>query len=225
MALGTTNIGIDDVYTETGGSAGNNSSLKSLYTTSWNEGPSPGDGTYAWWGTGAKAPGYNILYNPYNNFSGTLPSTNNYKLEPVGRNLAAYMGGSSGYVIDFYMQNDLGSIRPPDPQNDVSAYFQLQDRPLTSDVIATASNLIGPGQTYGPVDVSQITTFNVNYFYCSCQVDCNNPGTTYAVQVYLNGSQVYSQGGLTGVHTFDWNNFSPFPTNSGGGFIIEFFFN
>ena len=228
MAIPATNVYLNDngsnqgIFSDiNGGASSSQVKFSDMVIKDWASGPAPGSGAYSYWGWGLKTGSANPLYNPMNNASGQI--TSNFKFSYF-KNAYAYMDQST-YVIDLYIENRIPSAPRTDPPNDCDVDFALYDDTLSSNSIAAIGGFAAQnGGTYGPTDQSQSFTFNVEYFYVSGAVNCQglNP---YTVDFLVNGTQVWNIGGTgPGPTSFDYNNFTSLPTNSGSGFDIEIYF-
>jgi hypothetical protein len=234
MGLGATNLSLVDILAETGANSANDNSFKTYNSSSWAQGPNPGDGTETFWGSGVKsggAIGPNILYNPYNNGANSgSPSftpgvSNNYKFG-FFQNYYGYMDGSN-YLIELYVENNIAPATRPDPPNNVDFDLGLYNAALTSGSLAAifAGNVQENGGTFGPLDVSNPNTFNVNYLYVTGGY--NNTGNdTYQIDIVVNGNLQYTAGGVPGgtPQAVSYNDFVSTPLNNGNGFLLEVFF-
>ena len=220
MSIGSTNVNLDNLYIElNSGSATDNSFYNYINAFSWAQGPAPGDGTVGYWAWGVKS-GVNqdILHGPYAN-GVTAGRTANYKFSDF-KNSYGYFD-QSNYVIDLYIENNIPPAGRGDPPNDISFDLALVDETLTSNSIcAIAGNAGQNGGTWGPSDVSQSFTFNVEYFYVTGGV--NNQGfNPYTAELYVNSTNVWNAAG-NGLIAIDSTMFSSIPQNS-GGFVVELY--
>jgi len=230
MPIGTTDIHLDDngsnggIYSDVNATGAGGSQVKysDLIIKEWDNGPAPGDGTNSYWAYGLKTGASNPLYNPMNSAGGSQIGSN-FKFS-FFKNSYAYMDQST-YVIDLYIENQIPPAPRPDPPNDCVVDMALYNDLLNSNSICAIGGTANEGGgTYGPVDVSQSFTFNVEYFYVDGAVSCNG-FPPYTVDVYVNSTQQYFFGGAgPGAHAIDYNSFNSTPTNSGSGFEIEFYF-
>lgn len=226
MPLGTTNIKLSDIRGETSAFVGTNDSFYDYNAFSWAQGPAPGDASQTFWGAGTKTGvSGDILYNPSNNGAGTGVSSN-FKFG-FYKNYFGYMD-QSNYIIELYVENNIPPAGRGDPPNNADFDGALRSEDLTSDVICpvVANNVPENGGTFGPGDVSQATTFNVEYFYIDGVYQCAgfNP---YNIEIYVNNGLEYSAsvGGGIGPQTFDYTQFStPDVQNNGSGFSIDVYF-
>ena len=213
MPLGTTNIGINSVYTELGFNPASNLSLKKSEETSWIEGPPPGANTYSYIGFGLNNITNDQLYNPVVQ-SGSFGLSSNYKLG-YAKNLQAYMDGTS-YYINVDVRNNLGGM-----MDNATFDTQLWDESYTYGPIA--GGVIGPvaaGMTQNG-NVDNPSTYNVYYGYFVLKFDVSDPMTNYTIDIDVNGN-TYNAGGLTGgmIYQIDSTNLSGLPINNGNGFTI-----
>lgn len=227
MPLGTTNIKLSDIRTETNSFQGTNDSFYEYNEYSWAQGPSPGDNTVSWWGSGVRGGvAENILYTPTNNGSPVAGTSTNFKFG-FYKNYYGYFD-QSNYIIELYVENNIPPASRPDPPNNVDFNGELKDYALLSNVICpiSANGVMENGGTFGPGDVSQSTTFLVNYFYISGTYVCNgfNP---YNIDIYVNNGLEYSASvpGASGPQNFDYTQFNtPDVQNNGSGFSIDVYF-
>lgn len=227
MPLGTTNIKLSDIRTETNSFQATNDSFYDYNAYSWAQGPSPGDNTVSWWGSGVRGGvAENILYTPTNNGSPVAGTSTNFKFG-FYKNYYGYFD-QSNYIIELYVENNIPPASRPDPPNNVDFNGELKDYALLSNVICpiSANGVMENGGTFGPGDVSQSTTFLVNYFYISGTYVCNgfNP---YNIDIYVNNGLEYSASvpGASGPQNFDYTQFNtPDVQNNGSGFSIDVYF-
>lgn len=229
MPIGTTNIHLDDdgsnggIFSDVNQSNFTGSDLKfsDLVINDWAAGPAPGDGTNSYWAYGLKTGSDNPLYNPMNSASGQ--QTSNYKFSYF-KNSYAYFD-QANYVIDLYIENNLPPAGRGNPPNDVDVDFSLKDDTLTANSICAMGGIAPEnGGTYGPIDVSQSFTFNVEYFYIEGGV--NNQGfNPYNFDLIVDGTTVLTLAGGTGSQSVDYTMFSSVPTNTGNGFVVDCIFN
>jgi len=225
MAVGSTNVnlaGTGSIYDElNGGASGGQVKFSDMVEKQWSNGPAPGDGTYSYFGWGLKTGNANPLYDPMDNASGQISS--NFKFD--------YFKGATGFfdqsvfTLDLYIENQIPPAPRTDPPNHVDVDLALYDDTLTSNSICPIGGFATQGGgTYGPTDVSQSFTFNVEYFYVNGGVNCQglNP---YNIDIHVNGSSVLFIGGAgPGSQPVDYNAFSSVPTNTGSGFEIDCYF-
>lgn len=223
MPLGSTNISLSGILTETNAFAGSNDSFIDYNNYSWEQGPPPGDNTANFWGSGVKnGVSDNILYNPSFNGANTGVS-NNFKFS-FYKNYYGYMD-QANYVIDMFIENSLPPASRPNPPNTAVVDMGLQGSNYLGFNIAPLDGTANEnGGTYGPVDKSNSNTFNVEYFYATGGVQ--NQGTSnYTLDIRVNGSNVYYQTGLNGTTPINaTNDFSSIPVNNSNGFIVEYYF-
>lgn len=227
MPLGTTNIKLSDIRTETNSFQGTNDSFYEYNEYSWAQGPAPGDNTVSWWGSGVRGGvAENILYTPTNNGSPVAGTSTNFKFG-FYKNYYGYFD-QSNYIIELYVENNIPPASRPDPPNNVDFNGELKDYALLSNVICpiSANGVAENGGTSGPGDVSLSTTFLVNYFYISGTYVCNgfNP---YNIDIYVNNGLEYSASvpGNSGPQNFDYTQFNtPDVQNNGSGFSIDVYF-
>jgi hypothetical protein len=224
MAIGGTNVSLaSGIYNElNGGYGGDISFYNDCNAFSWPQGPSPGDNTVSYFAWGTKTGvDQDILYGPYNN-GVTAGLTANYKFSYFKNTYGFF--DQANFVLDLYIENNLPPAGRGDPPNDVDVDFGLYDQTLTSNSICPiGGNAAENGGTYGPSDVSQSFTFNVQYFYVSGGINCGG-FANYNVDIYVNSSNEYSAGGLNGANSIDYTMFNTTPVNSGNGFNFEFYF-
>jgi len=224
MAIGGTNVSLaSGIYNElNGGYGGDISFYNDCNAFSWPQGPSPGDNTVSYFAWGTKTGvDQDILYVPYNN-GVTAGLTANYKFSYFKNTYGFF--DQANFVLDLYIENNLQPAGRGDPPNDVDVDLGLYDQTLTSNSICPiGGNAAENGGTYGPSDVSQSFTFNVQYFYVSGGINCGG-FANYNVDIYVNSSNEYSAGGLNGANSIDYTMFNTTPVNSGNGFNFEFYF-
>lgn len=224
MSIGGTNVSLaSGIYNElNGGYGGDISFYSDCNAFSWAQGPSPGSGAIGYFAWGTKAGvDQDILYGPYNN-GVTAGLTANYKFSYFKNTYGFF--DQANFVLDLYIENNLPPAGRGDPPNDVDVDFGLYDQSLTSNSICPIGGQAAEnGGTYGPTDVSQSFTFNVQYFYVNGGVNCGG-FANYSVDIYVNSSLEYSAGGLTGSNGIDYTMFNSTPVNSGNGFSFEFYF-
>ena len=187
----------------------------------WAQGPPPGSNTVSDWQWGVKSGvDQDILYGPYSN-GVTAGRTANYKFSDF-KNSYGYMD-QANYVVDLYIENNIPPAGRGFPPNDVTVDVGLYDQTLTSNSICVISGTAPEnGGSFGPTDVSQSYTFNVQYFYVYGGI--TNQGTNpYNCDIYVNGVQEVFLNG-TGTQTVDYNAFNSIPQNNGAGFTIDFYF-
>ena len=226
MGLGSTNVSLSGIRDETSSSTGANDSFYDYNAFSWAQGPPPGDGSNSFWGAGTKTGvSGDILYNPSNNGAGA-GVTSNFKFG-FYKNYFGYMDQST-YVIDLYVENNIPPAGRGNPPNFVDFDGALRSEDLTSNNIApiVANAVPENGGTFGPADMSQPATFNVEYFYIDGVYACGgfNP---YNIEIYVNSGIEYSASvpGISGPQFFDYTQFNtPNVQNNGNGFICEVFF-
>jgi len=228
MPIGTTNIHLDDdganggIYSElNNGGSGSDVKFSNMVIQDWADGPVPGSNTNSYWAYGLKTGASDPLYNPMNSAGGSQISSN-YKFSYF-KNSYSYMDQST-YVIDLYLDNVLPPAGRGDPPNDCDVDLGLYDNSLTSNSICPiAGQAAQNGGTFGPTDVSQSFTFNVEYFYVDGGFACLG-FAAYNIEVYVNSTQQYNVGGLNGSNALDYTMFNSTPTNSGSGFDVEIYF-
>lgn len=187
----------------------------------WAQGPPPGNNTVSDWQWGVKS-GVNqdILHGPYSN-GVTAGRISNYKFSDF-KNSYGYMD-QANYVIDMFIQNLIPPAGRGNPPNDVIVDMGLYDQTLTSNSIcAIFGNAQENGGTFGPIDVSQSFTFNVEYFYVSGGVS-NQGFNPYNLEIYVNSNFELALGGA-GSQAVDYTMFGSLPQNNGNGFTVEFYF-
>ena len=227
MPLGTTNIKLSDIRTETNSFQGTNDSFYDYNAYSWAQGPSPGDNTVSWWGSGVRGGvAENILYTPTNNGSPVAGTSTNFKFG-FYKNYYGYFD-QLNYIIELYVENNIPPASRPDPPNNVDFNGELRDYALLSNVICpiSANGVMENGGTFGPGDVSQSTTFLVNYFYISGTYVCNG-FSPYNIDIYVNNGLEYSASvpGASVPQNFDYTQFNtPDVQNNGSGFSIDVYF-
>jgi hypothetical protein len=226
MGLGSTNVSLSDIRSETSAFLGTNESFYDYNAFSWAQGPAPGDASESFWGAGTKTGvSGDILFNPSNNGAGA-GVTNNFKFG-FYKNYFGYMD-QANYVIDVYIENNIPPASRGNPPNNVDVDASLRSEDLLSDSICPigAGGIVENGGTFGPTDQSQGYTFNVNYFYIE-GVYANQGPDAYNVSFDINGSNEYSAsvGAAAGPQFFDYNSFNtPNVQNNGNGFVFEVFF-
>lgn len=224
MSIGATNVGLRaSIYEELNPGSGISDCkfYDNCNAYAWAQGPPPGNGTVSDYQWGVKA-GVNqdILYGPYSN-GVTAGRTVNYKFSDF-KNSYGFMD-QTNYTVDLYIENNIPPAGRGFPPNDVSVDVGLYDETLTSNSICPIAGNAGEnGGTYGPVDVSQSFTFNVQYFYVYGGVNNQGPNS-YNCDIYVNGVQEVSLNG-TGSQTVDYQVFNSLPQNNGAGFTIDFYF-
>lgn len=213
MPLGTTNIGIDDVYNELGFNPGSNLGLKDVEIRRWIDGPPPGSNTLSYIGFGLTNSSNDQLYNPVVE-AATTSLSNNYKLA-YAKNLQAYMDGTT-FQVYVDVRNNLGGM-----MDNATFDTQLWDESYTYGPIA--AGVVGPiaGGMSQTATISSPSTYNVYYGYFKLQFDVSDPMTNYTIDIDVNGN-TYNAGGLTGgmIYQIDSTNLSGLPINNGGGFTI-----
>ena len=227
MPLGTTNIKLSDIRGETSALVGTNDSFYDYNASSWAQGPAPGDNTFSIWGSGVRAAiAQNILYTPTNNGSTVAGTSTDFKFG-FYKNYYGYFD-QSNYIIELYVENNIPPASRPDPPNNIDFNGELRDYDLLSNVICpiTATGVLENGGIFGPGDVSQNTTFLVNYFYISGTYVCNGV-SAYNIEIYVNSGLEYSAsvGSSAGPQNFDYTQFNtPDVQNNGSGFSIDVIF-
>jgi len=218
MSIGSTNVSLNAIY----GEAGNSNTPVKFYDNvnaySWAQGPAPGDGSVSDWGWGVKTGVHlDILHGPYAN-GVTAGRSNNYRFSDF-KNSYGYFD-QANYVIDFYIENNIPPAGRGFPANDIAVDFCLRNEALTTNCIQSiAGNASENGGTFGPSDVSQPTTFNVEYLYIDGAINNQGPNP-YNIDIYVNSTLELSFGGANGNQPIDYTMFNNTPQNS-GGFIIE----
>ena len=213
MPLGTTNIGINSVYTELGFNPTSNLSLFNAENTRWIEGPPPGNNTYSYIGFGLTNSSNDQLYNPVVQAAATSISSN-YKLG-YAKNLQAYMDGTT-FQVYVDVSNNLGGM-----MDNATFDTQLWDESYTYGPIA--GGVVGPipGGMTQQAQIANPATYNVYYGYFVLTFDVSDPMTNYTIDIDVNGN-TYNAGGLTGgmIYQIDSTNLSGLPINNGNGFTI-----
>lgn len=220
MSIGSTNVTLNAIYQEAGNSSTPVSFYNNVNAYSWAQGPAPGSGTVADWCWGVKT-GINqdILHGPYSN-GVTTGRANNYRFSDF-KNSYGYFD-QSNYVIDLYIENNIPPAGRGFPGNDINVDFCLRNEALSTNCIQSiAGNAAENGGTFGPGDVSQPTTFNVEYLYIDGGINNQGPNP-YNIDIYVNSTLEYSFGGANGNQAIDYTQFNNTPQNS-GGFIIEIY--
>ena len=220
MSIGSTNVSLDDIYFElNSGSPPNNSFYNYINAFSWAQGPAPGNNNVSYWGWGVKTGvEQDILHGPYAN-GVTAGRSVDYKFSDF-KNSYGYFD-QANYVIDLYIENNIPPAGRGDPPNDINLDLALVDETLSSNSIcAIAGNASENGGTWGPADVSQSFTFNVEYFYVTGGVT-NSGLNPYNAELYVNSTNVWNGNGNNTI-AIDSTAFSSIPTNN-GGFIVELY--
>jgi hypothetical protein len=227
MGLGATNVSLSGIRNETNAFFGADDSFYDYNRTSWAEGPPPGNNSATIWGSGTRSVvNDNILFGPIDNGSG-FGVTNNYKFG-FFKNYFGYMD-QSNYIVEVFVENTIPPAPRGFPFNDVTFTAALKDDNLTADDICPMAAIGIPqnGGTFGPVDQSQPSTFNVNFFYIEGNYFNQGP-TPYNIDLYVNAGLEYSFGGVPGngaAQFFDYIGFNtPNVQNNGSGFSLEVYF-
>lgn len=225
MGLGDTNVKLSDIRNETGALFGADDSFLEYNSFSWAQGPSPGDGGKSFWGAGTKAGvSQDILFNPSDGGAGA-GVTSNFKFG-FYKNYFGYMDQST-YTIELYVENNMPPAGRGFPPNNVDFDAGLYSEDLLSDNICpiVANGVPENGGTFGPGDVSQPYTFNVNYLYIQGNYFCVGVDP-YNIDIYAPSLEYSaSVGGSFGPQSFDYTQFNtPDVQNNGSGFVIEVYF-
>jgi hypothetical protein len=215
MPLGTTNIGLNDIFNELNFNPGSDLSTRLVQSISWADGPPPGANNYSYPGFGFNTGQNDQLYNPVNE-AGTASVTGNYRFR-YAKNLQAYMDQGTNYSVTIDLRNNLGGM-----MDDANFDAQLWDELYTYGPIAGGA--VGPipaGMTAQAV-IDSPGTYNVYNGYFIMNFSVNDPMTIYTIDIDING-QTFNAGGLAGGASIqiDSTNLSGLPTNSGSGFLIN----
>ena len=225
MGLGDTNVKLSDIRNETGALFGADDSFLEYNSFSWAQGPPPGDDSKSFWGAGTKSGvSQDILFNPSDGGAGAGVN-NNFKFG-FYKNYFGYMDQST-YTIELYVENNMPPAGRGFPANNVDFDAGLYSEDLLSDNICpiVANGVPENGGTYGPIDVSQPYTFNVNYLYIQGNYFCGGVDP-YNIDIYAPSLEYSaSVGGSAGAQSFDYTLFNtPDVQNNGSGFLIEVYF-